>query len=135
MLAAQFSALAHGGDTGIGFHAAQLDPLNAVGLQLLHGAVIYAVALNAAAAVDHQNAGRMLCDLGAQFFDLALAEVDCGGNGVSEVLHKSTKPFRCGWQHKIQNLLIFILSYLLRTVNKRDCNSVYRKMGEDGILR
>lgn len=89
VLAAQLHAFADGGDAGIGLHAAQLDPLDPVLPQLSGGAVIDAVALDAAAAVDHQHPAGPGGHLAAQFFDLSLAEVDHRGDRISKVFHGS----------------------------------------------
>ena len=88
VLAAQLHALADGGDTGVGLHAAQLDPFDAVLLQLGRCAVIHAVALDAAAAVDHQHPAGTAGDLTAQLADLALTEMDHRGNGIGEIFHR-----------------------------------------------
>ena len=133
VLTAQLHALADGGDAGIGLHAAQLDPFDVVLLQLGHGAVIHAVALDAASAVDHQHPAGPAGDLPAQLADLSLAEVDHRGNGIGEIFHRCEPTLPAAQQRlfcvRAPADAVFCFIYYHRKQQQSTITGTYQKRG------
>ena len=94
MLVAQADTFPHQGKTRIGLNAAQLPYLRA--RQLRHHLVIYAGALDAAAAVDQQHPFAPVGGLTFQVAQRAFAKVDLGRILKHKVNHKSRLLYKIG---------------------------------------